>query len=177
MKKNLLSILILALLIVNIVLTSIMMFSVVGTSKRTSALVSDIASVLNLELSGTGAETETEAEAVPMSQTAFYNITEEMTISLKNSDDGSKHFLLLSAALSMNTKDKGYKKYGGEESMTSAEPMIKSEIVNVISSYTMEQLKDENKIIDAKNEIISRIRKIYDSDFIFDISFSDITYS
>lgn len=176
MKKNLLSILILALLIVNIVLTSIMMFSVVGTSKKTSALVSDIASVLQLELGGTGTE-EVAEEAVPMSQTAFYNIAEEMTITLKNSEDGSKHFLLLSAALSMNTKDKGYKKYGDEESMTSAEPLIKSEIVDVMSSYTMEELKDENKISDARDEIIKRIRKIYDSDFIYNISFSDITYS
>ena len=39
MKKNLISIVILALLIVNIVLTAIMMFSVTGTSRKTAALV------------------------------------------------------------------------------------------------------------------------------------------
>ena len=50
MKKNMLSILILALLIVNIVLTSVMMFSVVGASKKTSALIDDIASAINLDL-------------------------------------------------------------------------------------------------------------------------------
>ena len=176
MKKNLLSILILALLIVNIVLTAIMMFSVVGTSRRTSALVSDIASVLKLELTGTDAE-DAIAEEIPMSQTAFYNISEEMTITLKNSEDGSKHYLLLSAALSMNTKDKGYKKYGDAEAMLSAEPVIKSEIVDAISSYTMEELKDENKINDAKQQILDRIHEIFDSEFIYNISFSDITYS
>ena len=56
MKKNLISIIILALLIVNIVLTSIMMFSVMGSSKKTTALVNDIASVLDLELKGSGDE-------------------------------------------------------------------------------------------------------------------------
>ena len=50
MKRNLLSVLILALLVVNIVLTGIMMFSVVGTSKKTSALVTDIATILQLEI-------------------------------------------------------------------------------------------------------------------------------
>ena len=42
MKKNLISIIILALLIVNIVLTAIMMFSVTGTATKTSALVDNI---------------------------------------------------------------------------------------------------------------------------------------
>ena len=38
MKKNLLSILILVLLIVNIALTSVMMISVISTNKKTAAL-------------------------------------------------------------------------------------------------------------------------------------------
>ena len=50
MKKNMLSILILALLIVNVVLTAIMMFSVTGTAKRTSALIDDISAAINLDL-------------------------------------------------------------------------------------------------------------------------------
>ena len=47
MKKNLISIIILALLIVNIVLTAIMMFSVTGTATKTSALVDNITRALN----------------------------------------------------------------------------------------------------------------------------------
>ena len=43
MKKNLLSILILSLLVVNIVMTAIMLFSVIGTNKKTAAIVTDIA--------------------------------------------------------------------------------------------------------------------------------------
>ena len=46
MKKNLISVIILALLIVNIVLTAIMMFSVTGASKKTAALVDNIATAL-----------------------------------------------------------------------------------------------------------------------------------
>lgn len=78
MKKNILSILILALLIVNIVLTSIMMFSVMGASKKTTQLVTDIASVLKLELR----EEDGEVITVPMEQTDVYNIT-DLTIELR----------------------------------------------------------------------------------------------
>ena len=50
MKKNLLSVLILVLLVVNIILSVIMMASVVGTNKKTGELVTSIATVLKLEL-------------------------------------------------------------------------------------------------------------------------------
>ena len=46
MKKNLLSIIILALLVVNIVLSAIMMISVTSASKKTAALVSDISTII-----------------------------------------------------------------------------------------------------------------------------------
>ena len=76
MKKNLISIIILALLIVNIVLTAIMMFSVTGTATKTSALVDNITRALNLELTAKG---DDGASAVPISDIATYDIA-EMTI-------------------------------------------------------------------------------------------------
>ena len=54
MKKNLVSIMILALLIVNIVLTSIMMFSITSTNRKTASLVGDVASAISLDLQGSG---------------------------------------------------------------------------------------------------------------------------
>ena len=83
MKKNLISIVILALLIVNIVLTAIMMFSVTSTSRKTAALVDNIATALNLELSANGNGEDAEREPIPMSDTATYDISEQMTIPLK----------------------------------------------------------------------------------------------
>ena len=49
MKKNLLSIIILSLLVVNIILTVVMMLSVIKTNSATAELVTDIAGVLELE--------------------------------------------------------------------------------------------------------------------------------
>ena len=47
MKKNLLSIIILALLVVNIGMTAFMMLSVMTTNSQTAKLISDIAAVHN----------------------------------------------------------------------------------------------------------------------------------
>ena len=83
MKKNLISVIILALMIVNIVLTAIMMISVLGTNKKTADLVTDIASAISLDL-GEGNEGE-KIEMVSMADTETYTIS-EMRILLKRDD-------------------------------------------------------------------------------------------
>ena len=88
MKKNLISIIILALLIVNIVLTAIMMFSVTGASKKTAALVDNIATALDLELVS-GQEEEAE-EVVSMADTETYSFAEQMTIPHKKDEGDDK---------------------------------------------------------------------------------------
>ena len=54
MKKNLLSVLILALLAVNIVLTTIMMISITNTNAATAKLVDSVLAVMNIELYSPG---------------------------------------------------------------------------------------------------------------------------
>ena len=166
MKKNLISIIILALLIVNIVLTAIMMFSVTGTATKTSALVDNITRALNLELTATG---DAGASAVPISDIATYDIA-EMTIELQQDAEGNQHFFVGSITLSMNTKDKDYKTYGGD--MESRESLIKSEITDVISSYTVEDARSNQDTI--KSEILERIQTLFNSEFVFNVAFSDI---
>lgn len=110
-----------------------------------------------------------------MDQTEVYDIP-EMTISLQKSDDGTEHWCLLSVALSMNTKDKGYKSYGSAENMEARKSLITEAIFDVIGSYKMEDLKGGNGEEEAKAEILRRVQSMYDSQFIYKVSFSDIKY-
>ncbi len=173
MKKNLLSILILALLIVNIVLTSIMMFSSMSASKKTTELVTDIASVLNLEIGGAG---EGGVREVPLSQTETYNIS-ELTIALRPEEGEAAHYCLVNIVLSMDTKAKGYKDFGSEESMAKYETLISSEINTIIGSYSMDELRATSGQEEAKAKILASIQSLFDSDFIYNVSISDIKFS
>ena len=103
MKKNMLSILILALLIVNIVLTAIMMFSVTGTAKKTSALIDDISAAINLDLQNQSA-TSTSAPIVdvPIENIDVFPIGEELTVPLAKGADGKDHYYLVAVSLSLN---------------------------------------------------------------------------
>ncbi len=175
MKKNLISIVILALLIVNVVLTAVMMFSVVGASRKTSALVNNIAAALDLELTAEGENGEAEEEAIPMSDIETYTIAEKMTIPLKVevNEEGKEeaHYFLANVTLSMNTKDKGYKEYGSEEEMASRESLIKAEITDIISACTVDEARNNQEQI--RKDIIAKIQQMFDSEFIFNVSFSD----
>ena len=170
MKKNLLSIVILGLLIVNVVLTSVMLFSVSGTMKKTSALIDSIAVALKLELKEDIEEEQ--AMSVPMEDIKVYQIAEEMMIPLATGADGKDHFCQVSVSLSMNSKADGYKDYG--ETIADKEDLIKGEIVSVISSYSIEEAKADTDAI--RTAILERIQKMYDSEFIFNVVFREIYF-
>ena len=55
MKRNLMTVIILILLVLNLILTAIVTFSTVSANKKTIALVNSIASVLDIEISGASA--------------------------------------------------------------------------------------------------------------------------
>lgn len=174
MKKNLLSVLILALLIVNIVLNAIVMISVTSTNKKTAALIGNIATILNLELEN-GSEEEGEA-VVTMADTATYDIADKLTIPLRveseeSGGDGKQHFLVVSVSLAMNIKDKDYETFGTEEAMKTKEGMIKGEITDAISGYTLTDVQKDGDAVRA--DILDRLQKMFDSKFIYKVTFRD----
>lgn len=171
MKKNLISVIILALMVVNIVLTAIMMFSVTSASKKTAALVDNIAAALNLEL--TAQTGDADVPVVPMENIEVYNLSESMTIPLRKGEDGEDHYCLVSIGFSINTKADGYKTYGSD--LSPQETLIMGEINSVFGQYTMEEARENEAQIKA--DILARVQKMFDSDFIFNVSFSSIIYS
>lgn len=166
MKKNLLSIIILALLVVNIVLSAIMMINVTKASKKTAELVADISTVIGLEINGVPQSTA--AGAVSQADTFVYDLSEEMTIPLKNDEDGTAHYAVGKVSLSMDMTHEDYATYS--ESFSSREGLIKDIIFNVIGNYTIDQAKGNPDAIKA--EILRRIQELFGSNFVYGVSFN-----
>lgn len=172
MKKNLLTVLILALLVVNIVLTSVLMFSVIGTNKKTNELVSNIATVMNLELTVPGEEEEVQ---ISMKDTVVYSFSGPMTIPLMAdaSAEGSKQsYIRFEAALSMDSKNKDYKEYG--EDIDTRASLIKDAITSVVSTHTESECREDPEGLKA--EILEAVQNLFQSDFIYQIALSEIQY-
>lgn len=170
MKKNLISILILALLVVNVVLTAVMMFSVIGATKKTSALVTNIATVLNLELDSEAGDTEGEG-VVSLLDTITVDIPEQ-TILLKAGPDGKSHYCLVNVSLLVNSKHEDYETLGA--SVDSNVSVIKGIINEKIGNHTYDECQSNPEML--RNEILSEIQAQYNSDFIYKVTFSSIMY-
>lgn len=167
MKKNLLSIIILALLVVNIVLSTIMMVSVTSASKKTAALVADISTIIGLEIDGV--QPTLSANAVSMADTEVYDIA-DLTIPLKTGEDGKAHYAVGKVSLSMNTKHDDYATYGAAETFATKEGLITDIIYSVLANYTMDEAQSNSDQVKA--EILQRIQELFNSDFIYGVSFS-----
>lgn len=169
MKKNLLSILILVLLIVNIALSAVMMISVTRTNKKTADLVTSIATVLNLELYQPGGISVAD---VPLADTETYDITGLMIPVV--TAEGRQGYVMFDMALQQNIKHKDYKKNGGADNIAQRESMIKDVVNSVVSAHTLEEFQSDTDGI--REEILSAIQKLYSSDFIYRISISGVKY-
>lgn len=172
MKKNLISVMILALVLVNLVLTAILTFTIVPQTKKSNELINQVCSAINLELeSGDNKDTA----AVPIENIEVYNITDSFTVNLADSGDGKKHYAVFSVGLSMNTQSDGYKTYGGAEGLTAKETIIRSEINTIVGSYTADDFNaDGQKAVKA--EILEAMQNMFGgSDFIVGVNFSSVT--
>lgn len=171
MKKNFISILLLGCTLINIVLSAITMFSVVSTNQKTAAIVTEVAQILDIELGGT--EAEEKENDIPIENIVTYSISEEMMVELKPSADGTRHFCSVTVFFSMDSKHKDYKKYGA--TIGENELILKSIIGEVFQQYTMDEARANQDEIRA--EILKKVQAKYgDSDFVFDVSFSDIMF-
>lgn len=171
MKKNLMSVVILALLVVNLILTGIMMFSCVSANKKTAALVNDIASVLDLELTGGGSNTE-EVAAVSVADTEIYNIADAMTVALRPSEDGKEHYCMCEVSFSMNKTHEDYETMS--PMVATQESKIRSIIIGVIGGYTKEEAQANQKAIESA--ILDQVQQMFGSNFIYEAYFRDVKF-
>ena len=173
MKKNLMSVIILALVAVNLVLTGIIMFSTVSANRKTIALVDDIAAILNLELeSASTAEAVAEETVVLPENSEVYDIADSMTVALKSSGDGKDHYAMCSVSFSINKEHPDYKTY--QPMLATKESKIKSEIIEVVGSYTKEQAQAD--VHGIENAILAKVQAMFDSTFVYEAYFRDIKF-
>lgn len=173
MKKNLLSVIILALLIVNLALTAIVMFSTVSANKKTVALVDDIATVLDLELaSGKGDEEGEASGVVSVADTDVYSIADSMTVALRPSADGKEHYCMCEVSFSLNKTHEDYETL--QPMLANQESKIRSIIISVIGNYSKEDAQANQTAIEQ--EILKEVQGMFGSDFIFEAYFRDIKF-
>lgn len=167
MKKNMLSIIILAVGILNLILGVVIVFAVVPTATRTNNLITKVASAVDLELTST----DDSKNQIKIEDIENYSV-DDITITLKrNENDTKNHYALVSSvSISINKKAEDYNKL--KPTVESSQSIIKEIISDEFSKYTVDAVMDNKDII--KSEILSRLQEeLYNSDFIVGLSFGE----
>ena len=169
MKKNLITVITLALVVVNLVLTVILTITILPETPKANELIPKVCSAIDLDLESGSA---TSNANIPIDQIEVYNIDDEQTINLKQDGDGKDHFAMITVSISMDTKNSDYKelKPQVEEKVN----LIKGDINNIVSQYTIDEIKNNQSAV--QDEILKDLQKMFGSDFIVAVGFPTAQY-
>ncbi len=167
-----LSIIILALLVVNIAMTAIMMFTVIPANKKTIALVDQVAAAIKLDTAGTTPEGEAGSSGrnVSLADTATATIDEQQTFQLKKGDDGEDHFLICTVAILMDTTHPDYETYGADI-LESRQSLILNALSETIGQYTYEDVQALGQA-GVQDACLEKLQETFGSDFIYQVALS-----
>lgn len=168
MKRNLISVIILALSIINFIMLAIIVFTVIPTNKKTDNLITSIASIIDLSVENSGEESGAQ---VALTDLTIYTLADDMIISLK-SDDGDTHYATVKVAISMNTTSDDFKTYdpAADTGISAKDSVIMSTVDGIISKYSAAECTEKKEEIAA--ECSQAIKDLFKSDVIYDVSFS-----
>ena len=166
MKKNLMSVIILALLVVNLVLTSVLMFTIYPQAKAANELITKICNAISLDLNSGSA---TGLGNLPLDQVEMYSVNggADMTFNLKKSD-GKTAYALLQVSLSINKGSVNYES-SGTTPLSEKETLIKDAIDSVIGNYTKDEFETDKESL--KKEILKKLQNTFGAEYVIGISF------
>lgn len=171
MKKNLISVLILALVFANFVLTAILMFTVLPETQKANTLIEKVCSAIDLDLNSGGANG---TSSIPIDQQDTYKVNEgeKITTNLAQGNDGKSHYAIVKVSLVLNKKSDNYATYN-QEFLTNQDETIKNDVIRVIGQYTLDEFEANKEQV--KSEILSDMQKMFGADLVIGVNFSEST--
>lgn len=167
MRKNLITVIILALCIVNLILNIVLVFVCMPSAQKTNNLITEIAAVLNLELTGNDGQPKVE-----LANMDNYNI-EAQVVNLKTDAGGEGHYVQFGITLGLDKSSDDYETL--KSVLESAEGAVFDVARNVVQGYTYEEVTDQNTQDKIKKQILEDLQRKYSTTCIYTVSFSKFT--
>ncbi|MEE3392238.1 MAG: flagellar basal body-associated FliL family protein [Lachnospiraceae bacterium] len=168
MKKNIFTVIIMALTMVNVILTAVMFFVMMPTFQKTNNLITQVASVLNLELD----EKRNSSYKLQDVKNVDNQFEATQTLNLKQSADGKSHYAMLDGyTLALNSKSEDYEEMN--TLITNNQSKITDIVRSIIQSYSVDDIS-EDKI---KQDAITQINNYLGSTVVVDVVLMNFMYS
>ncbi len=134
MKKEL-NVIILALVLVNLVLTVILTFSLVSTNKKTNSLINKVAQIIDLDVAG-GVSNNNSSTGSGIENVSYIDIknNDSTDIIVSYVDNGKTRYAVLSVSVGLNSKAKDYSTVS--TSVDNGMKVLVNKITNEANKYT-----------------------------------------
>ena len=110
MKKSTLNVITLALVLINLVRTVILTFSLVSTNNKTNKLISKVAEIIDLDVAGADTGDKGTSSSSGLDDITYVDVTnnDSKDIMISYTDGGKTHYAIMNVSLGLNTKAKDY---------------------------------------------------------------------
>ncbi len=169
MKKNLITVVILALCIINLILNALIVFTCMPSASKTNKLITEIASVLDLELEKDGDK----EKKVDLADLATYALEDKQVVNLKSDSSGEAHFVQAGVSITLDSSAKDYDTVN--EKLPTMTGSINNDVRDVLSSYTFTEINDLEIQTNAKKEILKKLQDRFGTECIYGVDFSTFT--
>lgn len=175
MKRNILSIIVIALCAMNLIMSVVLVFAVVPASSKTNKLIGQVASVLNLELESRKEKEKEKEIALKDKETVPFE--GDYTINLKKTpgDDKDHYAITKQLSITLNKKGKGYKDVSPR--LETDQSVIIGIFTDAFADYSKEDMALEEKKDEVKQKVIKKLQEYYNSECIIDVSFGNLMFS
>ena len=166
MKKNMISVLILALVFANFVLTALLMFTVMPQTKKANELIDKVCAAIDLDLNSGAANA---LGNIPMDQREEYKVNggADITTSLAPSVDpqtgqseSKSHYAVVNVTLVLYTESEKHETYT-QEFLAGQDTSIMNSIQKTLSQYTIEEVRESSTKEEIQEIILQYIHTIY----------------
>lgn len=171
MKKSMLNVITLALVLINLVLTVLLTFSLVTTNNKTNSLITKVAEIIDLDVGGTQTST-TASTSVNMDDITYVDVTnnDSKDITISYTDSGKTHYVVLNVSIGLNSKAKDY---------TAKSTSISNAMTLIVSQVTTEALKYPYSAVTTnkttiENNLLTYIQNQFQTDTVYSVTLTKI---
>lgn len=170
MKKNITTIIVMALVTINLLLTGIIMFVMVPSLNKVNTLVTRVSNIIDLELENPKVNNDT----VAIADREDKSIVDPTYITLKTGSDGVSHMGVIdTVTLTLNKKAESYNDVTA--AFDSNKTYIQDIISNIYSQYTLSEA--QASVTEIKEKALEQISAHFDNaDCFLNIGFGNLRF-
>ncbi len=167
MKKNILTIIILAATLVNLTLTAVMLFVYLPNAQKMNTLITKVCQVIDLELESPLPQEKVEEVAV--ADLEPHIIASDMAVALAKGADGKSTYASVTVSLLLNTKAEDYATVS--TLITTQDARLKEVVQDEIGKLNKDIFNESKDAV--KKSILTILQDEFDTECIYRIDFSN----